>query len=131
MQQQFRNFMRGRYGTDELSKVMAIVAVAFSLIAMLFNSSFLSAIGTVLFVLTIFRNFSRNIAARARENHKYRTWVKPLKQKAVKWKYRIKGGKTHKYISCPDCGMQMRVPRGKGKVNVTCPKCRKQFLSKT
>ena len=131
MQQQFRNFMSGRYGADQLSKAMAILAIAFSLIAMLLNSSLFSAIGTILFILSIFRIFSKDIASRARENHKYRTWVKPLKQKWTKLKHRIKGGKTHKYISCPDCSMQMRVPRGKGKMNVTCPKCNTKFMTKT
>ena len=131
MQQKFRNFMRGRYGADQLSKAMAFVAIAFSIFAMLLNSSFLSAIGTVLFILSLFRIFSKDIASRARENHKYRTWVKPLKQKWNKLKYRIQGGKTHKYINCPDCNMQMRVPRGKGKMNVTCPKCNTKFMTKT
>ena len=46
MQQKLRNFMRGRYGTDQLSKAMAFAAIAFTLIARLLNSSFLSMIGT-------------------------------------------------------------------------------------
>ena len=131
MQQKFRNFMRGRYGVDQLSKPMAYAAIALSLLGMFLNSSILSMLSTILFVLYIFRIFSKDIAARARENHKYRTWVKPLQQKWITTKHRIKGGKTHKYISCPDCNMQMRVPRGKGKMNVTCPKCRTKFMTKT
>ena len=31
------------------------------------------------------------------------------------------------YITCPNCGQKVRVPRGKGKIRVTCPSCHQKF----
>lgn len=28
-----------------------------------------------------------------------------------------------KVVECPKCEAKLRVPRGKGKINITCPKC--------
>ena len=28
-----------------------------------------------------------------------------------------------KVVDCPNCKARLRVPRGKGKINITCPKC--------
>ena len=39
--------------------------------------------------------------------------------------------KTHRYFKCPGCGQTVRVPRGRGKIQITCPKCRREFIKKT
>ena len=33
--------------------------------------------------------------------------------------------------NCPGCRQVVRVPRGKGKINIRCPKCNRQFIKKT
>ena len=37
----------------------------------------------------------------------------------------------YKYMSCPSCGQRVRVPRGKGTVEVRCPKCGTIFRERT
>lgn len=37
----------------------------------------------------------------------------------------------HKYMKCPHCKAQLRLPKGKGKISVTCPVCKKEFVKKT
>ena len=37
----------------------------------------------------------------------------------------------YKLFNCPRCGLMVRVPEGKGKVQVTCPQCGKSFNKKT
>ena len=32
---------------------------------------------------------------------------------------------------CPKCGQKIRVPRGKGMIEITCPKCRTIFRKRS
>ncbi len=36
-----------------------------------------------------------------------------------------------RFFKCPACSQRIRVPRGKGKVEITCPKCGNRFIKKT
>ena len=38
---------------------------------------------------------------------------------------------VYSYFRCPQCGQQLRVPRGRGKISITCPKCGHQFIKKS
>lgn len=37
--------------------------------------------------------------------------------------YRVEG--------CPNCRAKLRVPKGKGKINITCPKCEFKYQLNT
>lgn len=39
--------------------------------------------------------------------------------------------KTHLRFPCPQCGQELRVPKGKGKLQIRCPKCGNEFVKKT
>lgn len=39
--------------------------------------------------------------------------------------------KTHRRFRCPQCGQEVRVPKGKGKIKIRCPKCGNEFIEKT
>ncbi len=138
MMNKLRNFMYGRYGTDELNICLWIAAIVLVIISYVFSwlavsalvSTILRAASIVLFVLTIFRSFSRNISARQKENYAFRkAW------NAVKGFFSgLKGRsdkKTHRYFRCPNCSQKVRVPRGKGKIAIKCPTCGEKFIRKT
>ena len=140
--QKFQNFMMGRYGMDQLNLFMTILALVLSLLSWFTGvgilSTILSSTSTVLFVLVIFRSYSRNISARYQENVKFMPyWQKMMtlwyrlkqwfRQKQQQWKDR----KTHRYFSCPNCHQTLRVPKGKGKIKISCPKCRTELIRKT
>ena len=36
-----------------------------------------------------------------------------------------------RHFRCPKCHQKVRVPRGKGKIQITCPKCGEKFIKKT
>lgn len=133
-----QRFLQGRNGSDALSRFLSWVGFAF-LLASLFTptvgngllSTILWAIALAAIVWSILRTFSRNIYKRQKENAAYHRimgrftgWWKDLFA-------RIKGAKTYKYFKCRSCGATLRVPRKKGKVQVTCPKCHVSFIGKT
>ena len=72
-----QNFMRDRYGVDELTYVMGLLGIILALIGSLFGSIF-SWISIVIILLAIFRAFSKNTAARSNENEKFKGWAEKV-----------------------------------------------------
>ena len=71
MKEKFRRFMIGRYGVDELSKFMVIVAVILWVLNMFVDSRFFYSWGMLILILAYVRMFSKNIQKRYQENQKY------------------------------------------------------------
>ena len=61
--------------------------------------------------------------------------MQDTKEKVVRFckgdKSVISDSKTHKIYRCPHCRQKIRVPRGKGKIEITCPSCRSKFIKRT
>ena len=123
--------MQGRYGVDQLSKFILILGLVFVVISALFNNalSLLTYIlGWVMVIYCYFRIFSRNIPKRYAENQAYLAKTYKIrtffgKQKNI-WQQR----KTHHIYTCPSCKQKIRIPKGKGKIEVRCPKCGTTFI---
>mgnify|MGYP005827637421 CR=1 FL=1 len=133
-----RNFMMGRYGVDQMNVAVLIFSMACTLIASFTGWLAISLLGMLLLAYGVFRMFSRNIAARQKENQ---VFLKFWDQAKTFW-YRIQGWfrgkkrqfddrKTHCYFSCPKCHKKLRVPKGKGKIEICCPICGTKFIKKT
>lgn len=120
--------MHGRYGTDTLSKVMLWFylgwVILFTVIFIFVDSIWLSLfyyLSTVAILVWIFfRMFSRNVAARRRENDRFCGFFKLRRN-------RFRDRKTHVYRKCHACGAVLRLPKAKGKHYVVCPRCKKRF----
>ena len=119
----FRRFMQGRYGTDKLNMVILGAGLVISLVNMFLPfrslSLILTLISYVFLGIAMFRCLSRNTYKRYRENRRYLLWLQRFKDK------------EHRYFDCPRCRQQVRVPKGKGKINISCPKCGNKFMKKT
>lgn len=126
-----KKIMNGRYGGDQLSTALLIASLLLTFIGRLTNIPLISFIGYIPIVISIFRMFSKDISKRRMENYKFSIFISPVYSWYKKSQKRIKGSKTHKYIKCPDCNEQMRVPKGKGKIMITCPKCKTKFEKRT
>lgn len=121
------NFMRGRYGTDDLNKFLLWLYIVLIGLNLFVRASFVAGMGLVVFVILMFRMFSRNIWKRQQENAGFlkfrRTAIQKYNLERDKWKFR----KTHVYKKCPHCKATVRLPRIKGKHVCNCPACKKNF----
>jgi len=126
-----RKFMTGRYGVDKLSNTLIIISLILFVTNMFARVEFLYTIGLVILFYSYFRILSKNISKRYQENMKFLNATKPIREKANKLKRRVKSLKTHKYYKCPECNQELRVPKGKGKVNIKCPNCKHKFVRRT
>lgn len=126
-----RNFMAGRYGTDQFSIALLILYLLLSFVASLTHRSIFMFIAYIPIIYCLFRIFSRNIYKRQDENYKFLKFWNPISA-WFKNEYKlIVGSKTQRYFKCPKCRQVVRVPKGKGKIRITCPKCRFEFLKKS
>lgn len=69
------DFMKGRYGADELTTVMGLLGMILVIIGTLFNLRWLSYIALVIIIVALVRALSKNISARRAENDKFVSWA--------------------------------------------------------
>lgn len=134
MRERFQRFMQGRYGADELSRVMLIVMVVCAVLTWFTNGlldTILSLAMWALLIISYVRMFSRNHAKRWAENQKYLSFKNRILGDVNRQKNYAQQRKTHKIYSCPGCKQKIRVPKGKGKIEISCPKCRTKFIKRT
>ena len=71
-------FMYGRNGVDQLSWAMVVLGVALSLIGSLVGiplvTSILSYVNLAIWIVLLYRMFSRNLEKRRRENARFMAW---------------------------------------------------------
>ncbi len=126
-----RRFMAGRYGGDQLSMVLVLLSVIFSVAGWLFNLQILTFLSYIPLLISVFRVLSKNVNARSMENYRFMMFMSPLYAWFRKTQQSFTDLKNYKYFRCPKCGAKLRVPRGKGKVMVTCRSCKTEFKKKT
>ncbi len=126
-----RKFMMGRYGSDQLSIVLIIFSVMLTFIAGLISFPLLASISYVPLGICFFRMLSKDIAKRRMENYKFSILISPVYSWFRKTKKHAKDYKTHTYFKCPTCKVDLRLPKGKGKITITCPKCNTDFSRRT
>lgn len=125
-----RRLMYGRYGSDALNQFLMVVALVLLIPWFFTRWAIFSILILILIVLVYFRMFSRNTYKRAAENQKFLAWFTPLQRKLAGRKMQLQD-KTHRYYKCPSCGRTLRVPRGRGRIEITCPHCKRKFVKKT
>ena len=126
-----RNFMMGRYGPDHLIVAMIVVSLVLSLLHAILGLRPLMYVSYLILALALFRMFSRNIRRRRAENDRFIRYWWPVRTRASRTIANIKHRKTYKFLKCPSCANTLRVPKGKGKLQITCPKCGERFIRKT
>lgn len=134
MRARLEKLMMGRNGADALNRFLSIVLLVLLLVGLFFRgrvAAALSGVDLALLIYIYFRMFSRNIYQRQRENGAY-----------LRLRYRVTSGmrgmidrwhqrKDFRFFKCPSCRTRLRVPRGKGKINIVCRKCGTSFQRRT
>ena len=121
-----QRFMYGRYGSDQLNVFLIVLYLLLYFLSAVTEFFLLYWLSLLLLCVTLFRILSRNIPARRRENAKFLQAADPV----IRWfrlRRTIRRDKDHRYFKCPNCGQQLRVPRGKGRITVTCRSCGATF----
>lgn len=124
-------FMYGRYGIDQLSRMINYVCFALLVITLFTKNGFIYILALAGIIYSYYRAFSRNISRRYGENQAYLKLKYDVLRKFNNYKLRIKDQKTHRIFKCPSCSQKIRVPRGKGRISIKCPKCRIEFTRKS
>ena len=133
MKEKFIKFMQGRYGNDRLNIFILICGLVITAVISLFVSPryyYLRSIGTAFYLIALIRSLSRNCEKRRSENARFMELSEPWRVFIMK-KISQFQDKEHKYYDCPQCHRTLRVPKGRGKINISCPHCGKQFTKKT
>ena len=117
-------FMIGRNGLDEFGRALTLAVSLIYVLSLLTNSMILYYISFFGIVYVLYRIFSKNLYVRREENRKFVTWLETTRIKMAQ-------RKDYKIFRCKGCGRNIRVPRGKGKIEVTCPMCGKKTIHRT
>lgn len=124
-------FMQGRYGADQLGQFLSAVGMVFLVISLFSRNQAWFLLAVIVIVYNYFRMFSKNISKRYAENQKYLTMTAGIRRKTASWKSQLAQRKIYHIYRCPGCKQKIRVPRGRGKIEIRCPKCNTRFVKKS
>ena len=124
-------FMQGRYGADQMGQMLSAVSMVFLIISLFSRNQAWFLLAVIGIVYNYFRMFSKNISKRYAENQKYLTMTAGLRRKLASWKSQLAQRKIYHIYRCPGCKQKIRVPRGRGKIEIRCPKCNTRFVKKS
>ena len=142
MRNRFEDFMYGPYGTDQFNQFLSVIALAVLVVNLFVKIPFLWMGALALLIWTYFRMLSRNTSRRYAENERFLSFISRFRRggstggyaggrSAAERRAEREQRKIYRYFVCPHCSQKVRVPRGKGKIEITCPKCRTEFIKKS
>lgn len=124
-------FMQGRYGADQMGQMLSAVSMVFLIISLFSRNQAWFLLAVIGIVYNYFRMFSKNISKRYAENQKYLKMTAGIRRKLASWKAQLAQRKIYHIYRCPGCKQKIRVPRGRGKIEIRCPKCNTRFVKKS
>lgn len=131
MRERMERFMRGRYGNDQLNNLLLGIALVLVVADLFAGTRVLYFLGLLCIVGSYWRMFSKRTDRRAAENRWYLQKTQGIRNFFTKKKRLRTMKKMYHLCKCPSCRQQIRVPKGKGKLEVTCPKCRFVFRTRS
>lgn len=129
--ERFKKFMEERAGVDHLSLALMVISLVIFMIGKLLGWSFLTWLALAPLIHSYYRALSKDKLKRHQENILFLKYYYPVQTKVVNKFKALKSRRQYKYLKCKECGQKLRVPRKKGRIEITCPKCRHTFIKKT
>ena len=120
----------GRYGSDQFNRFLMLLGLVFFVISVFGVRGFYRG-GLACLIYAYFRMLSRNTYKRSLENNRYLQYESKVKRYLSGWRRNLEQRKTHHIYKCPSCRQKIRIPRGKGKIEIRCPKCGQTFIKKS
>lgn len=131
MKDKFIRFMRSRYGNDQLSSFLTWGGLILMLVDVFAKLGIFYFVGLVMFVFGYFRVMSKNYDKRATENRWFMEHTAEIRNVFKRMKKQKEAGREYKIFVCHKCQQMIRVPRGRGKIEIRCPKCGNRFVRKS
>ncbi len=128
--QKIKEFMYGRYGFDQLGLALTVGGFALNVVYVFSRWRIFYLISLICYGIAIYRALSRNYEKRRKKNQKFLEFWYKLKNFWVGLKADFEEKKTYKHFKCPSCKQKIRIPRGRGRVEISCPKCGHKFVKK-
>lgn len=128
MKDKLIRFMQGRYGIDSFGKCILGIGLAAIVISWFSDSAVFPLLTWVCIFYTYYRMLSRNIYKRSAENQAYLARTYKLRCFFARQKNMLAQRRTHHIYKCPSCRQKIRIPRGKGRIEIRCPKCSATFI---
>lgn len=146
--QRLAAFMAGRYGIDNFGRFLLYLTLILLLISSFGPLRFLYLFAVLGMIYCYFRIFSRNVYKRSYENSKYLACKekvliffrklfpkKGYSDRSFNSKCNSYSGNVYeqqyRIFKCPNCKQKLRVPRGKGKIQITCRRCGNAFIKRS
>lgn len=128
MREKIARFMAGRYGMDSLGRSTMALTLVFIVLSYFTRNRLVPFLAWAGIILTYYRMFSRNIYKRSAENQQFLNRTAKLRRWFYTQKNIFAQRKTHHIYKCPSCKQKIRIPRGKGRIEIRCPKCNTKFI---
>ena len=126
-----KQWMQGRYGSDEFNRCLSIVSLVLLFLSLLSPLKVLYFPAILLILWSCIRCCSKDHEKRRKERETYiritgniRSWSH---LQTEKWRDR----KDYRYFLCKNCKASLRVPKGKGNIRIRCPKCHSESDART
>ena len=119
-----KKWFQNKYGMDELGSMLSISGMILLVLASYFKSSILKSLAAAGLIFFVYRFFSSQRWERQEENRQFCKYIKL-------WKMRYECKKEYRIYLCKRCGRFVRVPKGKGKIQVTCTACGAKMMKRT
>lgn len=135
MKERIMRFMQGRYGVDTFCRFLLVAGLTVVFLSAFLGSSVVGMIfyllGWVMIIYCYFRMFSRNVSKRYAENQAFLAKTYKIRSFFQKQKNIWNQRRVYHIYTCPNCRQKIRIPRGKGKIEIRCPKCGTTFIKKS
>lgn len=140
-----KDYFRKIYGMDALSCGCILLSLMINLAAMLsaraghpWKEGWTFIVFIPLFICLL-RYFSTNRLRRRAENEWFVRRLEKLFTRKPKAEYgqnyrmegKVEDKQAYKFFKCPSCRQRIRIPKGKGRIEITCPRCGERFIKKS